>query len=235
MKVEIWSDVVCPFCYIGKRKFEAALAQFEHKSQVQVEWKSFQLNPNMKTDPSRKLVQMLAEEKGIDPVQANAMMQQAAVMARQSGLTYHFEQAIPANTQRAHELLHFAKAQGKQDEAEEVLFRAHFTEGKNVDDLPTLAALASEIGLDPTAMQTALSQKLYAPAVQGDITEAAQLGVRGVPFFVFNRKYAISGAQDVSLFLETLQKSFAEWKATQPQAALQVTEGHACTPDGDCH
>lgn len=234
MKVEIWSDVVCPFCYIGKRKFEAALAQFENKKSIQIEWKSFQLAPNQVTDPDKTLNQFLAEEKGWSLEYAKELNDQIVERAKQEGLIYHLDEAIPANTHKAHELIHFAKANGRQGEAKERLLRAYFTEGKNIDDISTLLQLGREIELDEDALKAALENGTYTNDVHGDISEAQQLGVRGVPFFAFNRKYAISGAQETDAFLETLETSFAEWRKDNPETILEVTAGQTCTPDGEC-
>ncbi len=234
MKVEIWSDVMCPFCYIGKRKFETALAQFPQKDRVEIEWKSFQLSPELKTDPNKNINDFLAEHKGMSVEQARQMNDQVTQMARQSGLTYRFDKSVVANSFNAHRFTHFAKQNGKQHEAEEMLFRSYFTDGKNIDDYPTLISLGTEIGLDPAALKAALENGTYADDVRADIAEAQQIGVRGVPFFVFNRKYAVSGAQESQAFLETLQKAYDEWSKANPEITLEVTEGQSCLPDGEC-
>jgi predicted DsbA family dithiol-disulfide isomerase len=215
MKVEIWSDVMCPFCYIGKRKFEAALEQFPDKGKVQLIWKSFQLAPELVTQPDKSLHQFLSEHKGISLEQAKGMNDHVSQLAKQVGLVYNFDTSIVANSFNAHRFTHFAKHHGKQNEAEESLFRSYFTDGKNIDDYPTLIQLGSEIGLDTAALKTALEDGSYADEVKIDIYEAQQVGVRGVPFFVFNRRYAVSGAQETPVFLETLQKSYAEWRQEQ--------------------
>ncbi len=202
---------MCPFCYIGKRKFEAALAQFSHKNNIQVIWKSFQLSPDMKTDPNKNINQFLAEHKGISLQEAKRMNDYVTEMASQVGLTYHFDKSVVANSFKAHRFSHFAKQHGKQNEAEEKLFHAYFTDGKNIDNNDTLIQLGIELGLDKSTLKHALETEMYADDVNNDIYEAQQIGVRGVPFFVFDRKYAISGAQDSQVFLQTLEKSFTEW------------------------
>jgi predicted DsbA family dithiol-disulfide isomerase len=208
MKIEIWSDVMCPFCYIGKRKFEVALAQFEHKENVEIEWKSFLLSPEMQTDPNKNIHQFLAEHKGVSLEQATGMNDNVAHIAAQVGLQYNFDQTIPANSFNAHRFLHFAKKHGKQNEAEELLFKSYFTDGKNIDDAPTLLALANSLGLDADALTAAMGKGEFTDDVIADIQEAQALGVRGVPFFVFDRKYAVSGAQEPAVFLETLETAF---------------------------
>ncbi|SDJ91717.1 Predicted dithiol-disulfide isomerase, DsbA family [Catalinimonas alkaloidigena] len=234
MEVEIWSDVMCPFCYIGKRKFEAALAQFPHAEKVEVTWKSFQLNPDMPTDPGKNIHQYLAEVKGWSLEQAREMNDRVTDMARQVGLTYHFDRAVVANSFDAHRLLQLAKRHGLGDALEERLFRAYFTEGKNTADPTTLLELGQEIGLDADEIRTMLAGDQYADAVERDIYESRQIGVRGVPFFVFDRKYAVSGAQESAWFLQVLEKSFAEWQDALPQVTLDNPDGDSCTVDGDC-
>lgn len=234
MKIEIWSDVACPFCYIGKRKFEQALDSASFKDQIEVEWKSFQLMPDLQTQPEKSMNKMLADVKGFPLEQAEAMNQQVTEMAKSAGLEFHIEKAIPANTFRAHQLLHFAKQAGKQNEAEEALFSALFVEGKNVDDVATLLAIGSDLGLDTAALQTAIDDSVFTKAVHADIQEAQQIGVRGVPFFVFDRKYAVSGAQDTKAFAEVIDKSFGEWQAAQGTKALDIINGNSCAVDGNC-
>ncbi|NUN99473.1 MAG: DsbA family oxidoreductase [Saprospiraceae bacterium] len=210
MKVEIWSDVMCPFCYIGKRRLEAALEQFPHRDQVEVVWKSFQLDPGLKTDPGKSVKQSLAEKKGWSPEQTEQSMAYVVNMAREVGLTYHFDKAVVANSFDAHRFSHLAKKYGKQDEAEERLFAAYFVEGKNTADHETLIQLGTEIGLDPGEVARVLSVNDYAEDVQTDIYESRQVGVSGVPFFVFEDKYTVSGAQRSALFLQVLEKVWEE-------------------------
>lgn len=215
MQIEIWSDIMCPFCYIGKRKFEAALAQFEHKDDVEVIWKSYQLSPGMETDPTKNINQFLAEHKGISEEKASQMNAYVTNMAADVGLKYNFDKTVVANSFNAHRFSHFAKLFNKQDEAEEKLFSAYFTEGKNLDDDEVLIQLGMEIGLDSAALRVALENGMYADEVRADIKEAEQLGLRGVPFFVFDRKYGVSGAQDSKVFLETLEKAYEESKTVR--------------------
>lgn len=210
MKIEIWSDVMCPFCYIGKRKFEAALEQFENKANVEVVWKSFQLNPAMKTDPSKNITNYLAEIKGWSLEQAKEMNTHVTNMAKEVGLHYDFDKAIVANSFDAHRLIQLAKKHGKGDEAEEQLFKAYFTEGKNTDDHSTLIEIGISIGLNEIEVKQVLASDQFADDVRKDIIEAQQIGVRGVPFFVVDRKYGVSGAQPTEVFLETLTKAWAE-------------------------
>jgi len=210
MKVEIWSDIMCPFCYIGKRKFESALAQFEHKDDVDIVWKSFQLNPDMKTEAGKNINQYLAEIKGWSVEQAKEMNDRVTEMAKQVGLEYDLNKAVVANSFNAHRLIQFAKNTGKGDAAEERLFKAYFTEGKNVDDLDVLSQLAGEIGLNITEVDEVLKSAAFSDEVQQDVYEAQQVGVRGVPFFVLGNKYAVSGAQESATFLQALKTTWDE-------------------------
>jgi predicted DsbA family dithiol-disulfide isomerase len=207
MKVEIWSDVMCPFCYIGKHRFEEALAQFNSADGIEVIWKSYQLNPDLKTDPTINIHQYLANIKGIDLDDAKQMNQQVTEMAESAGLTYDFDHAIVANSFDAHRLSHLAAQYGLGNAAEEALFKAYFTEGKNIADKETLIVIGAGIGLDTEEIKHMLNTDAFAEDVKHDITEAQQLGVRGVPFFVFDRKFAVSGAQSTEVFLQTLEKA----------------------------
>jgi Predicted dithiol-disulfide isomerase involved in polyketide biosynthesis len=233
MKIQIWSDVMCPFCYIGKRRFEQALEQFEYKNEVEVEWKSFQLNPNLVTDPTININQYLADIKGITIDHAKQLNDQVTQMAAEVGLTYDFDKAIVANSFDAHRFAHLAKQNGLGAEAEEALFKAYFTEGKNIADHEILAELGEQIGLDKDEVAHTLKGNKYAINVNQDIAQAQQLGVRGVPFFVMDMKYAVSGAQPVDAFTQTLEKAYNEWVVSKP-AKLDVIEGDSCEVGGNC-
>ena len=217
MKIEIWSDVMCPFCWLGKHKFENALAQFADNEQIEVVWKSFMLNPELVTDPTISIHQYLSEIKGFPIEQAQQMNARFTRSGKPFGLEYNFDKIVVANSFKAHNLTHFAKLQGKQNEIEERLFQAYFTEGKNIDDISTLIQLAEDISLNTNGLKEILENKTYADKVEMDIAEARQLGIRGVPYFVFDRKYAVSGAQESPVFLETIKKSFAGWAKEHPE------------------
>jgi len=207
MKVEIWSDVMCPFCYIGKRRFENALAQFENKDEVEIVWRSFQLNPTLQTDPSKNTIEHLAESKGWDMDYTRKTTDYVVNMAKELGLNYDFEKAIVANSFKAHRLLHLAKQNQVQNECEEKLFEAYFIHGKNIDDNNVLLELGLSLGIDLDSILDMLSSDAFASDVESDIYQAQQIGVQGVPFFVFDNKYAISGAQQSETFLAALYKA----------------------------
>lgn len=208
MKVEIWSDVMCPFCYIGKRRFENALQNFEYSDEVKVIWRSFQLNPNMETDPDTNINEYLAETKGWSLEQAQQMNQRVTNMAADEGLEYNMDQAVIANSYDAHRLVQFAKDRGKGDEMEEALFKAYFTDGKNTADHNILIVLAESIGIDPTEAESILQSNKYDNAVDHDIAMAKNINITGVPFFLFDRKFAISGAQETKAFLKALKQTW---------------------------
>jgi predicted DsbA family dithiol-disulfide isomerase len=236
MKVEIWSDIMCPFCYIGKRRFENALKQFDKKDKIEVVWKSFQLNPAMKTEPGKNINQYLAETKGWTLDYAKQMNAHVTNMAKEVGLQYDFDKAVVANSFDAHRLIQLAKANDKGDEMEERLFKAYFTEGKNTADHATLIQLGMAVGLDPVSLKQMLDSNEYADQVEQDIYEAQQIGVRGVPYFVLNDRYAVSGAQASETFAGALNKAYEEWEKQNP--VLQNITGEdatACTIDGECN
>lgn len=228
MKVEIWSDVMCPFCYIGKRKFEAALAKFEHREHIEVVWKSFQLQPDMKTDPNKSTIEHLAESKGWTLAYTRQVTANVTQMAKEVGLVYDFDKAVVANSFDAHRLSHYAKSKGKGDAMEEQLFKAYFCDGKNTADHTTLTQLAVAIGLNEKEVKQVLASNAYADAVRQDIYESQQIGVTGVPFFVFNNQYAVSGAQQTEVFLNTLRKAWSE------SEKADTVQGAVCKPDGSC-
>ena len=205
--VEIWSDVACPFCWLGKRRFESGLREFDRPDLVDVVWKSFQLNPWLHTDPSVSVHDHLARKKGIDPAAARALNERIAEAGRREGLAYDFDRVVVANTFDAHRLIQMAKGAGRQDEAEERLFRAYFAEGKNVADGGVLADLGAEIGLERAAVAAALDGDDYADTVRRDIAEAREIGINGVPFFVIDRRYGVSGAQDPEVFAGALGRA----------------------------
>ncbi|HLU17299.1 MAG TPA: DsbA family oxidoreductase [Edaphocola sp.] len=234
MKIEIWSDVICPFCYIGKRNFEAALKQFEHASELEIVWKSFQLDPSIPEDLEESQETYLSKRKGLALQQVKAMLAQVSEMARGVGLQYQLEKSVVANTKKAHRLIQMAKTKGLGDEAEESLFHAFFIEGRNIADNHELQSIGLAIGLSKDEVSEALSDAQYEQAFHQDLAEAQQLGISGVPFFVFDRKYGISGAQPVPVFVETLKKSYAEWRGIQPSLNIDVQQGPSCDVNGNC-
>jgi predicted DsbA family dithiol-disulfide isomerase len=210
IEVEIWSDVVCPWCYIGKRRFERALADFEHRNDTAVLWRSFELDPEAAPAYSGSLDQMLAEKYGVSLERARAMNEQVTRLAAEEGLEYRLGDAKRGNSFDAHRLIHLAKNRGLQGEAEERLMKAYFSEGRPISDRDTLVELAREVGLDEEEACSALEGNEYANEVLADERRAAELGITGVPFFVVGGRYGVSGAQSPTVFLEVLQRASAE-------------------------
>lgn len=234
MKVEIWSDVMCPFCYIGKERFEKALDQISQKEQVEVIWKSFQLQPNINYQPGKDAATIISELKGIPPEQMLKAHTNMEAMAKDLGVTMNFKEVKLANTFDALRLVKLADKYGLANDAEDRLFKAHFAEGKVVSDHDVLIDLSAEIGLNKEEAMRMLSTNTYANEVDADVEEARQIGISGVPFFVFDRKYAVSGAQPIEAFVETIQASLNEWHKESNTAFLSVTEGESCSIDGEC-
>lgn len=229
--VDIWSDIRCPFCYIGKNRFEKALEQFEHKDRVQVNWRSFELDKNIQSTGT-DIFTYFQQHKGIARPQAEGMMKQVRQAGLGVGLNLKVEQTILANSFNAHQLVHFAKDKGLGNEAKAKLFESHFTLAEDISDASILARLVSEIGLDEYAWKLALQANAFADAVRQDEAEAEALDIQGVPFFVFQQRYAVSGAQAPELFLEVLEKTWAEFKATSLQSA--IAEGESCSIGENC-
>jgi predicted DsbA family dithiol-disulfide isomerase len=202
--VEIWSDIMCPFCYLGKRKFELALEEFPQRDRVRVTWKSFQLAPGLRTDLSVSIHEYLSNVKGIPIDHAKKLNEQVTEAGRAVGLEYDFNKVKVSNSFNAHRLLHLAKSEGKQNVLEEILFRAHFSEGQNLDDAETLVELGVKAGLEREQVNKVLYSDKYSDEVRADIKEAAGLAIRAVPFFIFDRRYALSGAQPPEVFLKAL-------------------------------
>jgi predicted DsbA family dithiol-disulfide isomerase len=208
MKVEIWSDVACPFCYIGKRSFEQALEGFEHRDEVEVEWRSFQLDPTAPDRVEGGLNALIAKKYGRTEDEAREMNGRVIEMAAGFGLEYDFDRAQPSNTRDAHRLLHLARAHGLEDEAEERLFRAYFVEGERLSDHETLARLGEEVGLDRAEIGRVLAGDDLGDAVDAEVAEAQGLGLSGVPAFVLDRRLLVSGAQPPEAIRGALEQAW---------------------------
>ena len=234
MKVDIWSDVRCPLCYIGKRKFEAALATFPNKGEVEVVWHSFELDPTLKTDTDKSVYDYLAERKGMSREVSVQMHNQLVQAAKEVGLDYYFDKAVVANSFNAHRLIQLAKTKGLGDEAEERLFRAYYTEGRNIDDLNTLTQLGVELGLSAIEVGEMLYSNAFAEEVRRDQAQAQAMNITGVPFFVINERYGISGAQPPQIFSQALEKAWNEYAEENSSKELATANGASCGIDGKC-
>ena len=210
VRIEVWSDVVCPWCYIGKRRLETALARFPHRDQVEVVWRSFQLDPGTPEDETHATLPALAAKYGRPVEDVRAMMRHVEETAAGEGLHYDLASGTSGNTLPAHEVLHLAAERELQGAVKERLLHAHFEEGRSVFDVDSLAALAGEAGLDEAEVRAALADHRYRPAVLDDIRTARELGATGVPFFVVDRRYGAAGAQPADLLLQVLEQAWAD-------------------------
>lgn len=210
MRIEIWSDVVCPWCYIGKRRFEAALQGFEHREAVEVTWRSFELDPSAPAGLDKPLDEMLAEKYGMSVAEAKTANARVTQLASAEGLEYHLDRAQPGNSFSAHQLVHFAASRGAAAAMQERLMKAYFTDGLAIGHLDVLAQLAAEVGLDPGEALRSLETNIFAQAVHDDEERAGQFGINGVPFFAIEERWGISGAQPLQEFQHALASSWKE-------------------------
>lgn len=208
--VDVWSDVMCPFCYMGDTLLAQAIEQFEHGSEVEVRYHSFLLMPELPSDRPSDLMEILVERKGFPREQAEAMNAQVTARGKAIGLDYRFDRAVAINSRTAHRLSHFAASEGRQHAMVHRLFKAYFTDGLNVGDHAVLADLAAEVGLDRDKALHAIESGAFEEVVDEDIRQARELGISGVPFFVLGGKYGVSGAQPVEAFLQALQSAWAD-------------------------
>ena len=234
MRIEIWSDVVCPWCFIGKRRLERALEGFAHRGDVEVVYRSFELDPSAPTPATERMDEVLARKYGGGLDNARQMMGRVTEVAAEEGLEYHLDRTLRGNTVDAHRLLHLALAESGpavQGELKESLMTAYFTGAEDITDHTVLRRAASDAGLDPTRVDAVLASREYADAVRADVDQARALGASGVPFFVVDRKYAVSGAQPVDVFTQVLDRAWSE--SHPPLTAVgAATEGDVCGPDG---
>ncbi len=224
MDIDIWSDIACPWCYVGKLRLEAALASFEHRDEVQVVWHSFELDPSAPLEREGDNATNLAHKYGTTREQALEMLAKMTDTAAGEGLEFHFERARGGNTFDAHRLTHLALAHGCQDAMKERLMRAYLSEGELVSDHPTLRRLALEVGLPAAPVDELLAGELYAEEVRTDEYTASRLGITAVPFFVVDRSFGAAGAQPPEYLLELLRHS---WQARTP-ITLATADGEHC-------
>lgn len=230
MKVDIWSDVRCPFCYIGKHKFEKALARFPQKEKIEVEWHSFELDPSVRTNPDKSVVAHLAEAKGISEKEAEKMVEYSSKIAQKAGLSFNHQKTVVANSFNAHRLIQLAKTEGLASEVEELLFKAYFEEAQNIDNTEVLFRIGKKAGLEEGKLTSVLSSDIFAKEVREDESSAQQMGISGVPFFVLDEKYAVSGAQEPEVFLDALSQVWKEHEKTNELIVLD--KGNSCSVDG---
>jgi predicted DsbA family dithiol-disulfide isomerase len=207
LTVEIWSDIVCPWCYIGERRFEKALQQFAHSDNVEIIWRSYQLDPNTPRESKEKTLDMLSSKYGVSKAEAAKMEERVSGQAQAEGLPMSSER-YTANTFDAHRLLHYAATQGKQDELLHALFTAHFADNEIVDNIDTLVKIAEAHGLDAAETRQVLESDAYSDEVRADLQRAASFGITGVPFFVLNEEFGVSGGQAPEVFMHALQHAW---------------------------
>jgi len=235
MKIEVWSDFVCPFCYIGKRRLEMAIEQFPHKEQVEVEYKAFELDPNSPNYSGKSIHEMLANKYGMSIEQAKQSNEGIGKQAAAIGLIYNFDDMKYGNTFDAHRLAKLAKTKGKEHELTEKLLHAYFTESIDLGDVDALANIAEVVGIDRQEAIAVIQDKdTFANEVRGDEAIARQYGISGVPYFIINQKYAISGAQPTETFASALQKVWEEESRAPMFQELKIdnAEGVTCTDEG---
>jgi len=232
MRIEVWSDVVCPWCYIGKRRLERALDSFEHAGDVEVVYRSFELDPTAPTQATEPVVDVLVRKYGGGREKARAMMARVSDVAAGEGLEYHLDRTLRGNTVAAHRLLHLALDEhGPRVQAtlKEALMAAYFTRVEDVADPAVLRQVATDAGLDQVRVDEVLGDDEYVGAVHDDVAQARALGATGVPFFVVDRRYGVAGAQPVEVLLEVLDKA---WAGAHPAVSIVGAEGDACGPEG---
>jgi predicted DsbA family dithiol-disulfide isomerase len=232
LRLDVWSDIVCPWCYIGKRRLEAALALFPHRDAIELVWRAFELDPGAPRtrDTNGSYAERLAKKYNTSTAQAETQLRRMTDLAAAEGLDFRFDRIKPGNTFDAHRVLHFAATRGVQNEVKERLLRGYMTEGEPIGDSGVVARLAGEVGLELEEVQAVLAGDDYARDVRADEQEARELGVTGVPFFVFGRKYAVSGAQPPEVHLRALEQAWREVAAAGREPVL--AEGAMCGPDG---
>jgi predicted DsbA family dithiol-disulfide isomerase len=237
MRIEIWSDVVCPWCYIGKRRFEQALAEFPGKDEVEVVYRSFELDPRAPEEGSESVVEALGRKYGGGPSAGKEMVDRVTGVAAETGLTFDFADATHSRTLHAHRLLHLALDEGGpalQSRLKEAFLAAYFTKARSMGDHTVLRSVARSVGLDPVRVDEVLAGEEFAEDVQDDLREARELGISGVPFYVLDRRLAVSGAQPTEVFAQALQQA---WGGPRPALRLvgadsEGSDDPACGPDG---
>lgn len=240
MRIDIWSDIVCPFCYVGKRNLELALAEFEHRDEVDVVWHSFELDPSATEHPAGSLPELIASKYQMPLEQAIVSQESLAERARKVGLDFNWRQARYGNTFDAHRVIHYASEQGLASAAQEAFKMAYFTEGRSVQDHESILDIASEVGLDTAEVEAVLKSDRYAADVRADEQLAHQLGINGVPFFLFESKWAVNGAQPAEALLQALRHVWEQTHRVEflnPLATenAQVSEaGASCDVNGNC-
>ena len=234
LRIDIWSDIACPWCYVGKRRLEQALARFAHKDDVAIVWRAFELDPSAPRvhDTQQSYAERLAGKYRTSSAQAQAMIDRMVETAARDGLELRFDRIQPGNTFDAHRLLHLAHDRGKQDALKERFLRAYLTEGQAIGEPEVLVPLAREVGLDEAEVRDVLGGDRYTAEVRRDEALARELGIHGVPFFVIAGRYGVSGAQPSDVLAGALDRAWSELRGKEPEESERFAEGAVCGPDG---
>lgn len=227
LRIDVWSDIACPWCYVGKRHLEQALAEFPDAASVDVVWHAFELNPSAPREETGNYAERLAKKYGSSVKEAQARIDHLVSVAQADGLAMDFEHIRPGNTFDAHRIVHYAIEEGRQDAVKERFLRGYLCEGEAIGTTDVVLKLATEAGLDADKVSSILASDSYARDVRTDEAEAQRLGFHGVPFFVIGGRYALSGAQPAELFGRALRQAWSELSAP-----VEYAEGAACGPDG---
>ncbi|KRK58075.1 DSBA oxidoreductase [Fructilactobacillus fructivorans] len=236
MEVQVWSDIACPFCYIGRAHFKQALADFDHKDDVEVHYNSFELDTTASGEPET-MADHMSKEKGMSKEKVDEFLSTITELAKETGLKMDTSKIKVVNTLKAYRLLHFAETKGKESELMDKLFEAYFADGLNVDDNAVLTDLAMSVGLNQDEVKSVLDSDKFKNDVRADEAAAQQVGINGVPFYVFNKKYAVSGAQPFKVFKSALDKAWDSFKPIEmvggddDQSKGANCEGGSCSVD----
>jgi len=236
MKIEIWSDIACPFCFIGKRQLENALKEFPHSNQIEVEWKSFLLDPSIPKDANQSLSDYFINTKGLTLSQVEKLTKRIQNHAHQAGLDFNYDRAIAANTLNAHRLSHLAKTKSAelQNRAEDLLFKAYFIEGKNVNEMQVLIEIGTQLGLEAKEVEETIMEQRFSEAIRKEGEEATTLGIPVIPHLILNKQQVISGVQTEEKLLQIVEKAYQEWKENKTSSESTIIQGSSCSIDGHC-
>lgn len=232
MKVEIWSDVMCPYCYIGKKVFENAISRFSHAGKIDVVWKSYILDPSIPTGGKQDRYQYMLDVEGVTREEVIASQQELGEQAKSVGITYNFDSIVFSNTRDAHRLIHLANKYNQGSMAEDLLFKAFFTDGLDVSDKNVLLNIGKKLGLDETEVSSVLDSDMYEEDVRADIQEAERLGLEFIPYFWFDRKSVVTGVVTEDDFVRVLEKAFGNTSGDDSDP--DMIQGRSCSLDGTC-
>lgn len=236
MKIEIWSDIACPFCFIGKRQLENVLKKLPYSDEIEVVWKSFILDSTIPTDSNQSLNDYFIHEKGFNVSQIEKLTAKIQNRAKDLGLDFNFSKVIAANTLNAHRLSHLAKSKSAelQNKAEDLLFSAYFIEGLNINKIDVLIEIGAQLGLEKSEVEETLAEQKFSDAIRKEGEEAVAMGINVIPYLVLNKQHVISGVQTEENLLKTINKAYEQWKGNIASTNTTITQGSSCSIDGHC-